>query len=199
MKSFLWAVLAPLCERELQRGLPSSGIQTPQCWVWLQHQELWCTITEFVSIRRIQIVKPWLARSLMRLMRLAHSQTISVIFLHTLLMRQTVRWGRYSEGSRREGETLTLSSSPAYMLAEMGPPRRHTPLAAVQHRSRLLLRGPHGLSLNPSSTGSTSGHARVLARGLPVGGTSEPPRSPHSPRACRLELWLGGRQHSGAI
>lgn len=132
-------------------------------------------------------------------MRLAHSQTFSVIFLHTLLMCQIIRWGRYSEGSRREGKALTPSTSPAHLLSEMRLWWRHTPLVAVQRWSWLLLPGPCGLSLNPRSKRSTSGSAGVLAWGLPAWATAEPLFSPRSPRALHLELCLGGQQHLGAM
>lgn len=72
-------------------------------------------------------VKLWLANSVMRLMRPVHSQTVSMIFLHTVLVCQNMRWGRCLEGSHREGEALTPSTSPAYVLSAMRPWWRQHP------------------------------------------------------------------------
>lgn len=82
----------------------------------------------------------------MRLMRLAHSQMVYMIFLHTLLLCQIFRWGRYSDGAHSEGEALTPSTSPAYVLSA------HT-LACSPARSWLLLLGPCSFSLNPRLRG----------------------------------------------
>lgn len=79
-------------------------------------------------------------------MRLAHSQMVYMIFLHTLLLCQIFRWGRYSDGAHREGEALTPSTSPAYVLSAYT-------LACSPARSWLLLLGPCSFSLDPRLRG----------------------------------------------
>lgn len=122
----------------------------------------------------------------MRLMRLAHSQIVCMIFLHPLLLCQIFKWGRHSEGAHREGEALTPSTSPACVLSA------HT-LACSPARSWLLQFLPE-----PQAWEVGIWYCKGPLWGLLVWDDvlttfSLLHDSPH------LELWLGEQQHSRKI
>lgn len=57
-EKFFVGISSPtLPKRSPERLAVLRDIRTRQRWMWLQHQERWCTVTEFVFIRRIQIVE----------------------------------------------------------------------------------------------------------------------------------------------
>lgn len=128
-------------------------------------------------------------------MRLAHSQTICMIFLHTLLLCQIFRWGRHSGGAQREGEALTPSTSPAYVPSAMRPPWRHTPSPAGQPGAGSCSWAP---AVSPWIPGLRAWHLGVQGSQC-EGCCCEMLFSPRSLRAWCLELWLGGQQHSRTI
>lgn len=206
-EKFFVGISSPtLPKRSPERLAVLRDIYTQQRWMWLQHQERWCTITEFVFIRRIQIVE---AVACKLFNEVNEASTFPNRFCDLPSHTADVSDHKMKEIDTQKGHVgreRLRHEAPAqptcYLRWGRGAGTHPWPQSSVGAGS--CSRAPAVLPESKRSKRSTSGHSGVLEWGLPAWGppaqgSAEPLFSPRRPHAWRLELRLGGQRDSGTM